>query len=314
MLKIYNTDVTSGEFSRIDTYEVGSWVNLVNPTETEIDNVVNALGIKKNFIMSIIDDDEKPRIDEEDGVKMLLLDVPVYETKNNVKTITTLPIGILVVRNDYIVTVCLQKYSIIDEFTKGKVKEFYTYKKSRFIIQMIYKLALLYLKMLREIDNKIEVAESNILNATKNQELLNLLSIENSLTYIITALKSNGVVLDKILKGNVIELYEEDEDLLEDAIIENNQAIEMADLYRGILSSTTDTVATIISNNLNTIMKFLAGITIVFSIPTMVASFMGMNVTFGKFADNPYAFVLLLLLSLLLSLIVALILKKKNML
>ena len=280
MLKIYNTDVTSGEFSRIDTYEVGSWVNLVNPTETEIDNVVNALGIKKNFIMSIIDDDEKPRIDEEDGVKMLLLDVPVYETKNNIKTITTLPIGILVVRNDYIVTVCLQKYSIIDEFTKGKVKEFYTYKKSRFIIQMIYKLALLYLKMLREIDNKIEIAESNILNATKNQELLNLLSIENSLTYIITALKSNGVVLDKILKGNVIELYEEDEDLLEDAIIENNQAIEMADLYRGILSSTTDTVATIISNNLNTIMKFLAGITRVFSIPTMVASFMGMNVTF----------------------------------
>ena len=82
MLKIYNTDITSGEFSRIDKYEVGSWVNLVNPTEVEIDEVVNALGIKKNFIMSIIDDDEKPRIDEEDGVKMLLLDVPVYETKN----------------------------------------------------------------------------------------------------------------------------------------------------------------------------------------------------------------------------------------
>ena len=162
MLKIYNTDVTSGEFSRIDTYEVGSWVNLVNPTEAEIDEVVNALGIKKNFIMSIIDDDEKPRIDEEDGVKMLLLDVPVYEIKNNTKTITTLPIGILVVRNDYIVTVCLQKYSIIDEFTKGKVKEFYTYKKSRFIIQMIYKLALLYLKVLRETIVKLAVNLSRL--------------------------------------------------------------------------------------------------------------------------------------------------------
>ncbi len=314
MLKIYNTDITSGEFSKITSYEIGSWINLVSPSETEIDDVVNALGIKKNFIMSIIDDDEKPRIDEEDGVKMLLLDVPVYETKNGIKAITTLPLGILVVRNDYIVTVSLQRYSIIDDFAKGRVKEFFTYKKSRFIIQMIYKLALLYLKTLREIDSRIEIAEAKILNATKNEELLNLLALENSLTYIITALKSNGVVLDKILKGNVIELYEEDEDLLEDAIIENNQAIEMSDLYRGILSSTTDTVATIISNNLNTIMKFLAGITIVFSIPTMVASFMGMNVTFGKFADNPYAFVLLLLLSLLLSLIVALILKKKNML
>lgn len=314
MLKIYNTDITSGEFSKITSYEIGSWINLVSPSETEIDEVVNALGIKKNFIMSIIDDDEKPRIDEEDGVKMLLLDVPVYETKNGIKAITTLPLGILVVRNDYIVTVSLQRYSIIDDFAKGRVKEFFTYKKSRFIIQMIYKLALLYLKTLREIDSRIEIAEAKILNATKNEELLNLLALENSLTYIITALKSNGVVLDKILKGNVIELYEEDEDLLEDAIIENNQAIEMSDLYRGILSSTTDAVATIISNNLNTIMKFLAGITIVFSIPTMVASFMGMNVTFGKFADNPYAFVLLLLLSLLLSLIVALILKKKNML
>ena len=314
MLKIYNTDITSGKFSRIENYEVGSWINLVNPTEIEIDEVSKALGIKKKFIMSILDDDEKPRIDEEDGVKMLLLDVPIYEIKNNIKTITTLPIGILVVRNEYIVTVCLQNYSIIEEFIKGKVKEFYTYKKSRFIIQMIYKLALLYLKMLKEIDKKIEDVESNILNATKNQELLNLLSIENSLTYIITALKSNGVVLDKILKGNVIELFEDDEDLLEDAITENNQAIEMADLYRGILSSTTDTVATIISNNLNTIMKFLAGITIVFSIPTMVASFMGMNVTFGEFSKSPFAFVLLLLIALLLSLIVALILKKKNML
>ena len=245
---------------------------------------------------------------------MLLLDVPVYERKNGMQAITTLPLGIIVVRNDYIVTVCLQKYDIIDEFTKGKIKEFYTYKKSRFIIQMIYKLALLYLKTLRDIDNKIELAESKILNATKNQELLNLLGLENSLTYIITALKSNGVVLDKILKGNVIELYEEDEDLLEDAIIENNQAIEMADLYRGILSSTTDAVATIISNNLNTIMKFLAGITIVFSIPTMVASFMGMNVNLGEFAKNPYAFILLILIALLLSVIVALILKKKNML
>lgn len=314
MLKIYNTDISSNEFHKIEDYEIGSWINLISPTEKEIDEVSSSLGIKKNFIMSIIDDDEKPRIDEEDGCKMLLLDVPVYETKNGIKAITTLPLGIIVVRNDYIVTVSLQKYSIIDEFTKGKVKEFYTYKKSRFIIQMIYKLALLYLKMLREIDAKIEFAESNILNATKNSELLNLLAIENSLTYIITALKSNGVVLDKILKGNVIELYEEDQGLLEDAIIENNQAIEMSDLYRGILSSTSSTVATIISNNLNTIMKFLAGITIVFSIPTMVASFMGMNVTFGKFADNPYAFVLLLLISLLLSLVVAIILKKKNML
>ncbi len=314
MLKIYNTDMVTNEFKKIDTYEVGSWINLVKPTEKEIDEVANALGIKKSFILTTIDDDEKPRIDEEDGCKMLLLDVPIYEKKNGMEAIVTLPLAIIVVRNDYIITVCLENYSILKEFTEGRVKEFYTYKKSRFIIQLIYRIALLYLKMLKEIDSKIELAESKILTATKNEELVNLLALENSLTYIITALKSNGVVLDKILKGNVIELYEEDQDLLEDAIIENNQSLEMADLYRGILSSTTDTVATIISNNLNTIMKFLAGITIVFSIPTMVASFMGMNVSLGEFAKNPFAFILLILISLLLSLIVALILKRKNML
>lgn len=314
MLRIYNTDINNNTFGRISSYEIGSWVNLVNPSESEIDDVSSSLGIKKSFIMSIIDDDEKPRIDEEDGCTMLLLDVPLYEKKSKMEAIVTLPLGIIVVRNDYIVTVCLEKYSIIDDFTRGKVKEFYTYKKSRFVIQMIYRLALLYLKMLRDIDRRIEIAESQILNATKNEELLNLLALENSLTYIITALRSNGVVLDKILKGNVIEMFSEDEELLEDAIIENNQAIEMADLYRGILSSTTDTVATIISNNLNGIMKFLAGITIVISIPTMVASFMGMNVNFGKFADSPFALLFLILVSLLLSVVVAIILKRKNML
>lgn len=314
VLRIYNTDLNTNEFKRIDHFEMGCWINLTAPTDAELIEVSNSLGIKKNFIMSILDNDEKPRIDEEDGCKMLLLDVPIRHIKNKREAIKTLPLGIIIVRNDYIITVCLQKYALLDEFSQGKVREFYTYKKSRFVIQMIYRIAVSYLKILKEIDGRIEKAEENMLGATKNEELLNLLALENSLTYIITALKSNGVVLDKILKGNVIELFVEDEDLLEDAIIENNQAIEMSELYRGILSSTTDTVATIISNNLNTIMKFLAGITIVISIPTMVASFMGMNVDLGVFAKNPFAFVLLILISLLLSILVALLLKKKNML
>lgn len=314
MLRIYNTDINSNEFKKIDNFEMGCWVNLVAPTEAELIKVSNSLGIKKNFILSMLDNDEQPRIDEENGCKMLLLDVPIPHIKNKTEAVKTLPLGIIIVRNDYIITVCLQKYQLLDEFTQGKVKEFYTYKKSRFVIQMIYRVAISYLKILKDIDKKISEAEEKMLGATKNEELLNLLALENSLTYIITALKSNGVVLDKILKGNVIEMFVDDEDLLEDAIIENNQAIEMADLYRGILSSTTDTVATIISNNLNSIMKFLAGITIVFSIPTMVASFMGMNVNLGAFANNPFAFFFLIIIALALSILVAIILKRKNML
>ena len=314
MLKIYNTDLNTNEFRKLNDFAIGCWVHLEKPTEEELQKVSSSLGVKKDFLVSILDDDEKPRIDEEDGTKMLLLDVPVKDSSKGLHETKTLPLAILIVRNDYIVTVALQKYEFLEEFSSGKVKEFYTYKKSRFVIQIIYRLAVLYLKTLRDIDKKIETAESKILTATKNEELVNLLALENSLTYIITALQSNGVVLDKIKKGNVIEMYIEDEDLLDDAIIENSQASNMADLYRGILSSTTDTVATVISNNLNGIMKFLAGITIVVSIPTMVASFMGMNVSFGEFSHNPYSFYLLLFLSILLSVIVALILKKKNML
>lgn len=131
---------------------------------------------------------------------------------------------------------------------------------------------------------------NKLLNATNNKDLINMLSIEKKPIYITTSLKSNEIVLEKILKGNFIDFYEEDRDLLEDAITENRRCMEMADLYREILSSMTDSYATIISNNLNNMMKFLAGITIVFSIPTMVASFMGMNVPLGDMATHPYAF------------------------
>ena len=140
------------------------------------------------------------------------------------------------------------------------------------------------------------------------------INIEKSLVYFITSLKGNDVVLEKLARGNILNMYEEDADLLEDAIIENKQGIEMANIYREILTSTTDTYATIISNNLNVIMKFLAGITIVFSIPTMIASFLGMNVPLGDVGTNDFSFIWLVILSILLSIIVAIILKKKNML
>ena len=149
VLRIYNTDLNTNEFKRIDHFEMGCWINLTAPTDAELIEVSNSLGIKKNFIMSILDNDEKPRIDEEDGCKMLLLDVPIRHIKNKREAIKTLPLGIIIVRNDYIITVCLQKYALLDEFSQGKVREFYTYKKSRFVIQMIYRIAVSYLKILK---------------------------------------------------------------------------------------------------------------------------------------------------------------------
>lgn len=313
MIKYYHTNLESNSLQEIKELEVGCWAYVQNPSKTELCKLAKSLEIEQKMMLSVLDQQEHPRFSENDTCKLLLLDVPVTTTDTS-KPIITLPLAIFVIRDDYIVTVSLQQYTFIDHFISGDIASFWTQKKSRFVIQLIYQIALSYLQILEKINKKLEFIEKKVLTSTKNEELLELLALENSLTYIITALRSNGNVLDKILKGNVIQLFEEDEELLEDAIIENNQAISMADLYRDILSSTADTVATIVSNNLNSIMKFLAGITIVFSIPTMVSSFMGMNVDLGRFGDNPFAFLLLLLISLLLSIIIALILRWKNML
>lgn len=313
MIKIFNTSIKTGKFEQIKKIRKGCWIDLVKPNSEDIKLLTDSLDVDTSFIAYILDDEEQPRIDIdlENEIKMIFLDVPIKEKKH---VISTIPLAILIIKDKYIVTISLEESEAIKEFKLSKVREFYTYKKSRFTIQILYRTATVYLRYLRNINKEIEKAENKMLKATNNQDLANLLSLEKSLVYITTSLKSNEAVLERILKGNIIDFYEEDRELLEDAIVENKQCIEMANLYREILSSMTDSYATIISNNLNSLMKFLAGVTIVISIPTMVASFMGMNVSFGGFGDSPYSFLLLILISIVLSLLVAFILKKKNML
>ena len=197
----------------------------------------------------------------------------------------------------------------------GRVRNFYTYMKTRFILQILYNNASMFLHYLRIIDKKSEEVEEKLHASTRNQELIELLEMEKSLVYFITSLRSNEVVLEKLLKVDRIKKYPDDTDLLEDVIVENKQAIEMANIYSGILSGMTDAFASVISNNLNIVMKFLATVTIVMSIPTMIFSAYGMNVkSFGMpFADSPYGFVIVIVLSLILSLIVAIIFSKKDL-
>lgn len=312
-MKIFNTDMKTVDLNQIKDIRKGCWIDLINPNQDDIKLLTDSLGVDTSFISYILDDEEQPRIDvdPENGIKMIFVDIPIKEKKH---VISTIPLAILFIKDDYMVTISLEESEVLKDFKLKKVKEFFTQKKSRFAIQILYRTATLYLRYLRNINKEIEKAENKMLKATNNQDLANLLSIEKSLVYITTSLKSNELVLERILKGNVINFYEEDRELLEDAIVENKQCIEMANLYREILSSMTDSFATIISNNLNNMMKFLAGITIVFSIPTMVASFMGMNVPLGSFGEFPCAFLILVAISLILSLIVAYVLKKKNML
>ena len=195
---------------------------------------------------------------------------------------------------------------------KRKVKYFQTYKKSRFILQILYLNSSYYLTFLKQINKETEIAEYILKNSMKNKELLKLLSLEKGLVYFTTSLKSNEIVMEKTMKGKIIKLYEEDEDILEDAITENRQAIEMAKIYSDILNGTMDAYASIISNNLNGVMKFLTSITIVLAVPTMMSSFWGMNVEL-PFQHNPFGFVIMLIVAIILTLIVTWWLKKKDM-
>ena len=224
-----------------------------------------------------------------------------------------MPLGMIVVRDDFFITVSLMNNKVIEQFEKRRIKNFQTYKKSRFIFQILLSNASYYLLYLKQINKETQVAESTLKSSMRNKELLKMLSLEKSLVYFATSLKSNEIVMEKTLRGKIIKLYDEDEDILEDAIIENKQAIEMAQIYNNILNGTMEAYASIISNNLNGVMKTLTSITIILAIPTMISSFWGMNVNL-PFENNSFGFGILIIIAVIITAIVTVLLNKKDML
>jgi len=315
MVKIYNTDLQTNEFRQINEFKKGSWINMVNPSEQEIKDVCNNVHIQEEFIRYSLDYEEKARIDieDDDNTVLFIIDVPVIEKNNDGYLYSTMPIGMIVVRDDFFITVSIKKNKLIEDFEKGKVKSFFTYKKTRFILQLFYSNASYFLNYLKQINKETEIAEYVLQKSMKNKELLKLLSLEKSLVYFATSLKSNEIVMEKTLRGKIIKLYEDDEDILEDAIVENKQAIEMSKIYTDILNGTMDAYASIISNNLNGVMKVLTSITIILAIPTMLASFWGMNVEL-PLQHNIYGFGIMVGISVLTTVVAALWLKRKDML
>lgn len=315
MIKIYNTDMQTNKTEESQEYKKGSWINMIAPSDEEIKKVCTKLKINEDFIRYPLDYEEKARIDyeEDDNTILFIIDVPVMEKENNEKVYSTMPLGMIVVRDDFFITVSLKTNRVIGEIEK--LKNICTYKKSRMILQIFYKNAEFYLNQLKKINKETEVAESVLKTSLKNKELLKMLSLEKSLVYFTTSLKANEVVMEKTLRGKIIKLYDEDEDILEDAIIENKQAIEMSKIYSDILNGTMDAYASIISNNLNGVMKFLTSITIILAIPTMIASYWGMNVEVPmQFSNSPWAFFVVVAISIILGVIAMIWLKKKDML
>lgn len=309
MIKIYKSQETT--LDEIDEITGGCWINLTNPTEKELEEVSEKTGLYMEFLKAPLDEEESSRLEIDDDQTFIIVDIPVTDTERKSVQYYTIPLGIIL-NESLIVTICLKENRALEDFILRKVKTFYTYKKSRFILQILYRIATYYLLYLKQIDKTSHVIEEKLHKSMKNKELIQLLSLEKSLVYFSTSLKANEITLEKMLKLDIIQKYPEDQDVLEEVIIENKQAIEMANIYSNILSGTMDAFASIISNNLNIVMKLLASITIVMAIPTMISGFFGMNVKV-PFADSPFGFGIIIAIAAVVSLLAVWILAKKDM-
>ncbi len=308
MLDIFKT--VNNEIIRTDAFEEGTWVNLVNPTEEEINRVNASLNVEIDFLKAALDEEERARIESDSGQTLIIVDIPIVEKEGKMNVYTTIPLAIILIKH-VIITVCLKEDTILSDFINSKVKSFLTQFKTRFVLQILYRNATRYLQYLKHIDKTSSRIEQEVYKSMKNKEVIQMLKLEKSLVYFSTALKSNEVVLEKLMKYEHIKNYPEDTELLEDVIIENKQAIEMANIYSSILSGTMDAFTSVISNNLNIVMKFLTSVTIVMAIPTMVSSFFGMNVDIPL--TSHFAFWIILAMSFVICLVVGFTLYKKKL-
>ena len=305
MVEIFKTNNSLKKIEKVEIVEKGVWINIYNPTQDEINFVVDKTGVDRGFIENSLDTEETSHIDTEEGQVLISINVPVKETtakSAKVKKYTTIPLGMIIVRDDYIIT---SEKIILGEFA--------TYKKSRIVFQVLYKVAEEYIRFLDVISKDIEKFEDKIEKTTmQNKELVKLIHFQKSMVYFDAALKSNQSVMERLKRGKIIKLYIEDEDILEDATIENRQAMEMVTTYSAILNGMIDVFGTMVSNNLNLVMKFLTSITILISVPTLIASVLGMNVTF-PFTTGVIGFWVVIALSILATVLTWVYLRKKDL-
>lgn len=278
MLRFYKT--LENGISEIEELEAGCWISAISPTEAEISKLETELSLDRDFIRSALDEEESSRIENEEGQTLIVLDYPVAEKSDEdddkIFTYSTMPMGIILTDSN-VVTVCISENSIIDDFATGVVKNVKTQFKTRFVFCILLRIAAKYLQFLKQIERIFNHVQKQLHKSMTNKSLIQLLGLQKSLVYFSTSLKSTETVLEKLLRGRVIKLYDDDQELLEDVLIEVKQAIEMSNIYSNILSNTMDAYANVISNNLNQAMKALTVLTIVLEIPTIVFSFYGMN-------------------------------------
>ena len=325
MLEIYTSEEAKRVGARV-IYKVSEqkeiaddcWVNLYSPTEDEILRVERELNIPQEFIRYPLDEEERPRVDfdEATGFTLIIVDIPYSRRENEIIKYETSPLGIILA-DKHIVTVSIKQTTVFDQFIDNRIKDMIIGFRTRFTIQILSAAARDYLRLLRFIDKTIDVAESSLAKMVSNEDLYKMLELNKSLVYFSSSLKSNEAVLEKLLRGRTIKLYDDDEDFLDDVVIEYRQAHEMAEIYSSIVKVTIDAYSSIINNNMNTIMKVLAAATICLTIPDLIGSFFGQNCPMPwdtGFAQNPVPFVILLIISITSLVVSIVVMKKKKML
>lgn len=280
MIEYFKSDARC--LTPLSAFEPGCWVNLVRPSSEEITHVLETTGVEEDFLRAALDPEESSRVELEEDQTMLIVDIPTLEESNveqdESKIFGTLPMGIIVLPNT-VITVCLQDTTVLRGIAQNKVRDVHTAMRTRFVLQILLRVAGLFLRNLRMIERDFTKIERRLYDSLKNEELIQLLGLSKSLVYFSASLKGNEVTMEKMLRGRILKLYEDDRDLLEDALIEIRQAIEMASIYSSILAGTMDAYASVVSNNLNIIMKVLTVITIIMTIPNIIFGFYGMNIT-----------------------------------
>ena len=313
MVRYFFTPVGEKNAHEIESASKNCWIHMENPNDLEIENISAVTGAPAQMIKAALDEEERARIEIEDQCKLILVDIPIMNESEEGESYyyNTLPLGIIIT-GEHFITVCLKPTSVISDFIQGRIKGFDINKPTRFLYQILYNNSVKFLHYLRQIDKLSNRIQLKLHKSMKNKELIQLLELEKSLVYFSTSIKSNHAVLEKVLASSIVKHYDEDQDILDDAVIESRQAMEMADIYRDVLSGTMDAFASVIGNNQNKVMKLLTALTIIITIPTLIASFFGMNTPL-PLQTHKLGFWIIVGISALCSGIAALIMFRKKM-
>lgn len=262
---------------QIPECEPGCWINCVAPDDREINSLISDFNIEPDFFRAAMDEEESSHIDHEDQNTLIVIDIPVVEKEGKSITYTTMPLGIIITERN-VITVSIKDNPVVGEFAQGLVRGVQTNLKTRFVLHIMLRVASRYLQYLKQIDKISNYVETELRRSMRNAELLQLLSIEKSLVYFSSSLKGNEITLEKIMRGRVLKLYEDDQDLLEDVLIEVKQAIDMSNIYLNIVNGIMGASSSVISNNLNTVMRHLVSVVLLAALPMTIFGLYGMNV------------------------------------